>query len=71
MPYDDEADIAEEMNCTVPSYREAVIGEVRGGILACENAKLVAVADAKFADPLKCTDNLTNMIEARLPKKTK
>ena len=71
MPYDDEADIAEDMNCNIPSYREAVIGEVRGGVLACENAHLAAVADAKFADPLKCTDNLTNMIEARLPKKTK
>ena len=68
MPYDDEADIAEEMDCTVPVYREAVIGEVHGAVLACKDAKLVAVAAGKFVDPLKCTDNLTNMIEARLPK---
>ena len=59
---------AEEMDCTVPVYREAVIGEVHGAVLACKDAKLVAVAAGKFVDPLKCTDNLTNMIEARLPK---
>ena len=67
MPYDDEADIAEEMDCVVPVYRESVIGEVRGGVLTCAGAKLVPVAGGAFVDPLKCTDNLTNMISARLP----
>ncbi|MGI6071203.1 MAG: FAD-dependent oxidoreductase [Blautia sp.] len=70
MPYDDAVDISEEMNAVLPAYREAYIGEISGGVLACKDAALVAVEDAKFADPLKCTDHLMNMIDERIPKKT-
>ena len=69
MPYDEAADISEEMNAELPYYREAYIGEISGGALACKGAALVEVADARFADPLKCTDHLTNMIDERVPKK--
>lgn len=69
MPYDDAVDIAEEMNCVLPIYRNSVIGEIYGGVLACKGAKLVAVEDGAFAAPLKNSDNLTNMIDARLPHK--
>lgn len=69
MPYDDAVDIAEDMNTCVPSYRDAYIGEISGGVLACKGAALVAVEDAAFVAPLKCTDHLMNLIDERLPKK--
>ncbi len=68
MPYDDAVDIAEEMNDVLPVYRYASIGEVYGGVLACEGAALVAVEKAPFADVMKNSDNLMNMIDERLPK---
>lgn len=68
MPYDDAVDISEEMNTVLPVYRYASIGEIYGGVLACEKAALVAVEDGKFADVLPNTDHLMNMIDERLPK---
>lgn len=68
MPFDDAVDIAEEMNTVLPSYRYASIGEVYGGVLACENAALIPAEAGAFADLLKNTDNLMNMIDERLPK---
>ena len=67
MPYDEAADISEDLNCVSDVYRNSYIGEIYGGVLNCENRKLVAVADGTFAAPLKNTDNLTNMIDERLP----
>jgi formate dehydrogenase major subunit len=68
MPYDEVEDISEEMNDKLPVYRYAEMGEVSGGVLACENRTLVAVEDAALVAPLKCTDHLMNMIDERLPK---
>ena len=54
---------------TVPAYKYAELDEVLGGVLApAEDARLAAVADGKFADPVKCTDSLMNVIAERLPK---
>ncbi len=68
MPFDDEKDISDEMNVKLPAYRCAKAGEISGGVLACKGAKLAAVADAALIAPLKCTDQLMNMIDGRLPK---
>ena len=67
MPFDDIEDISDEMNDKLPVYRYAEMGEIYGGVLTCENAKLVAVEDAAFVAPLRSTDHLMNMIDARLP----
>ena len=59
-----------EMNDKVPAYKFAELGEITGGILLpAPDARLVpASTDARFADPLKCTDSLMNVIDERLPK---
>ena len=67
MPFDDVEDISDEMNDKLPVYRYAEMGEIYGGVLACENAKLAAVEDAVFVAPLRSTDHLMNMIDERLP----
>ena len=67
--WEDTDDISDEMYDTVPAYKYAEMDEVLGGVLApTEAAKLVAVADGKFADPIKCTASLMNVIAERLPK---
>ncbi|MGN0671211.1 MAG: molybdopterin-dependent oxidoreductase, partial [Anaerovoracaceae bacterium] len=65
--WEDTEDISIEMDNTEPAYKYAEIGEVLGGVLTPADAKLEAVGDAKFADPLKCTDSLMNVISERLP----
>jgi formate dehydrogenase major subunit len=69
MPYDDVSDIVAEMEVKLPYYRYAELGETNGGVL-CENVKatLQVVQKGKFVDQLKNTDNLMNMISAKLPK---
>ena len=67
--WEDTDDISDEMYDAVPAYKYAELDEVLGGVLApTEDAKLVAVEDGKFADPIKCTDSLMNVIAERLPK---
>ena len=67
--WEDTEDISREMDDNVPAYKHAELDEVLGGVLApSADAKLVAVADGKFADPVKCTDSLMNVISERLPK---
>ena len=67
--WEDTDDISDEMYDTVPAYKYAELNEVLGGVLApTEAAKLVAVVDGKFADPIKCTDSLMNVIAERIPK---
>ena len=67
--WEDTEDISDEMYDTVPAYKYAELDEVLGGVLApAEDARLAAVADGKFADPVKCTDSLMNVIAERLPK---
>ncbi|MCD7868934.1 MAG: FAD-dependent oxidoreductase [Clostridiales bacterium] len=66
-PYDSEEDISEEMNERLDFYRNGEIGQVTGGVLDCAGAKLAAVEDGVFVDPLRCTDHLMNMIDERLP----
>ncbi len=64
----DTDDISDEMDDQVPAYKYASLGEVLGGVLAPASVKLVAAEGSVFADPLKCTDSLMNVIAERLPK---
>ena len=66
--WEDTGDISIEMDNNVPAYKYAEIGEVLGGVLVPADAKLAEVMDGRFADPLKCTDSLMNVISERLPK---
>ena len=66
--WEDTDDISKEMDDMVPSYKYAELDEILGGVLTPADAKLVAVADGAFVDPLKCTDSLMNVIKERLPK---
>jgi NADPH-dependent glutamate synthase beta chain and related oxidoreductases len=68
MPWDDTHDISIEMDDQLYKYKYAELGEILGGVLAPEKAALAAVKDAKFVNPLGCTDNLMNIISERLPK---
>ena len=57
------------MDNTVDVYRDSVIGEIYGGVLSpSAEAKLVPAGEGVFADPVKCTDSLMNVIAERLPK---
>lgn len=65
----DTEDISLEMDDAVPAYKHAEIGEILGGVLSpSAEAKLVTVGDDKFAEPIKCTDSLMNVIKERIPK---
>lgn len=67
--WEEETDISEELDDVLLKYRYAEIGEVLGGVLApTAEAAFVTVGDAKFVDPLPCTDSLMNVISERLPK---
>ena len=66
--FEDTYDISCEMEDVLPAYKYGELYEVYGGVLTPAEPQLVTVADAKFAEPLKCTDNLMNMIVERLPK---
>lgn len=70
--WEDTFDISTEMDDLLPKYKYAEVGEILGGVIEpAEDATFVAVGDAKFVDPLKCTDSLMNMISERLPKMAK
>jgi formate dehydrogenase major subunit len=66
--YDDTFDISVEMDDTLPRYKYAEVGEVLGGTLAPIDAKFVAVGEAAFVEPMRSTDDLMNIISARIPK---
>ena len=68
MDFEDEADISEEMDDMLISYKYAEIGEILGGVLPCEDPVLVPVKKAAFTAEMKNTDNLMNVIDERLPK---
>ena len=67
-PWEDTEDISREMDDCVPAYKYAELGEVLGGVLKPIEPTLVPVGDGAFADPIKCTDSLMNIIAERLPK---
>ncbi len=75
MPYEDIVDIIDEMEVNLPYYRESEIGEILGGVLYVDRfgfqdkkAKLQNVEDGVMFNPMRNTDNLMNMINAKLPK---
>lgn len=69
--FDDTFDISNEMDQVIPRYKYAEMGEILGGVLAPVNPKFVTVEDGAFVAPLASTDNLMNVINARLPKPVK
>lgn len=67
--FEDEADISDEMNDTLPLYKYAEIGEVLGGTLTPAEVQFYPVpAEGKLVDELPCTDALMNMNSERIPK---
>lgn len=68
MPYDDTHDISVEMEDQLYKYKYAELGEVFGGVLTPEKPVLQIVNDSDYVKPLRCTDNLMNVISQRLPK---
>ena len=55
--WENTEDISVAMNDEVPAYKYAVVDEVLGGVLKpADDARLAVIGDAKFADPIKCTD---------------
>lgn len=65
-------DISDDMDKNVDIYRDSVIGEIYGGVIKPTAAtRLIGVGEGKFADPIKCTDSLMNVISERLPKPAK
>ena len=69
--FKDTCDISMEMEERIPRYRYAKVGEIQGNVLSPINPKFVVVKDGKFVDIHKCTDNLMNVINERLPKQVK
>ncbi|MCI7145903.1 MAG: FAD-dependent oxidoreductase [Clostridiales bacterium] len=68
LPWEDTVDISREMDDCVPAYKYGEVGEILGGVLVPVEPKLAVVEGDKFADPIKCTDSLMNVIAERLPK---
>ncbi len=68
MGFEDSYDISVEMDDVLPKYKYAEIHEVFGGVLTPKEVTLLPVQEGVFVDPLKSTDNLMNVINARLPK---
>ena len=66
--FEDEYDIMDEMVDNIPAYRDAQLGEVLVGVEVPKAPKFAVVEKAKMYDPLKCTDNLMNVMAERLPK---
>ena len=66
--FEDESDISQEMDDTLPLYKYAEIGEVLGGVLAPVNPVFIPAADAKMVDELPSTDALMNIMNERLPE---
>ena len=66
--YRDSLDISIEMEDVLPKYKYAKLGEVYGNVLSPINAKFIVVNDGEFINIHKCTDNLMNVINERLPK---
>lgn len=69
--FDDTADISAEMDDMLPRYKYAEIGEILGGVLEPLDPEFEVVNDGAFAEPLKCTDDLMNIIAERLPSSRK
>lgn len=69
LPYEEEADLSAAMEDVLPGYRDAVLGQVSGGVLTCAAPKFVhTYADRPLAEPLPSSDYLMRMMESRMPK---
>jgi formate dehydrogenase major subunit len=70
-PFEEEWDISEEMNDTVPMYKYAETEEVLGGVFKPYEPKFAAAEDAPLVDVLPCTDALMNIMTERIPDAVK
>ncbi len=66
-PFEEEYDISEEMNDTVPMYKFAEEGEILGGVMVPFEPAFAEAKDAKLVDEVACTDYLMNMMAERIP----
>ena len=66
--FNEPEDVSLEMDDTVESYRNAVVGEILGNVLTPSQISYKKVKEGKFADPLLNTDSLMDMIVSRIPK---
>lgn len=66
--FSEPEDISLEMDDTVESYRNAVVGEILGNVLKPSKISYKKAEEGKFADPLLNTDSLMDMIVARIPE---
>jgi len=65
---EDIDDLADALAKRIQAYRKGELFQIFGGISTPVSPKFVAVdKDSKFVEPMKCTDNLMNMIQERLP----
>jgi formate dehydrogenase major subunit len=69
-PWEGTEDISSEMEDQLPAYRHTEIDEISGGVLAPKDPCLKAVKGGKLVDRMAPSDNLMNMIDARLPEAT-
>jgi formate dehydrogenase major subunit len=67
-PWEDTADISEEMEDDLPRYRYAEPGEIYGGVLVPDAPRLLPVSAGEFTRKQPISDHLMNTIDARLPK---
>ncbi len=66
--FEDEYDIAREMEDELPLYKASRLNEVMGGTLKPNAVKFYPVGDDKLVSELKCTDSLMNINSSRIPK---
>ena len=65
--FTDVTGVYSEMAREIPAFRNAEIGEIRGGYLKPEKICFAAAKDDRMADELACTDALMNRNTARIP----
>ncbi len=66
--WEDTDDISEEMCDTEPLYKYSIMDEVRGGVLAPVDPRLIPVEDGALVEPLVTTDSLMQSIIERIPE---
>ncbi len=62
LPYSSVEEIQREMEQKLAFFRNASVGEIMGGVLTPARRVLVPAEDAAFADPMKNTDYLKDII---------
>ena len=69
--FKDTSDISYEMEDTLPTYKNSKLGQITGNVLSPIDPRFIVVDEGKFVEEHKCSDNLMNVINDRLPKQVK